>query len=65
MFEIQIRIQYKSQYSRAVEAGTIALQDSKRSSDNNSSLSDSDLSSERERYTSNKVGRSSTRKYSL
>jgi hypothetical protein len=63
-FEARIRTQRKSQHGRAVEVGTIASQDGERSIDDDNGLSDSDLSSDEERYTSDKVGLSSTRKHS-
>jgi hypothetical protein len=63
-FEARLRTQRESQHGRAVEVGTIASQDGERSSDDDSSLRDSDLSSDEERYSSDKVGRSSTRKHS-
>jgi hypothetical protein len=63
-FEERLLTQRESQHGRTVKVGTIASQGGERSSDDDSSLSDSDLSSDKERYSSDKVGRSSTRKYS-
>ena len=63
-FEARLQTQRKYQHGRAVEVGTIASQGGERSSDDDSGLSDNDLSSDEERYSSDKVGRSSTRKHS-
>ena len=63
-FEVRLQTQRESQHGRAVEVGIITSQEGEPSSDDVSGLSNNDLSSNEEKYLSDKAGRSSTRKHS-